>query len=410
MIDSMNVTIINHVNSLNLGDCSLIYSTIKIVNSALKPGKIFLLSFNPKYDKNLDFSRHVEILPSPSREANGGFDRCLIVIDMFLFILWSIVLRITGRNISLLTRNKEVCNAFVNADLIIARGGDTLADTYGPLSIIQHLYNIFLALIIKKRVLILSASIGPFKNRFWRWLLFNVLKKVDCVIVRDLGSKNILVSEGKINKKIVYFIPDVAFLLPIERYKQYDSLFKQQKIFVGLVPSRIVYDFFSKSNKDYITLFAHLGDFIIKQYNASIFLIPHVLYPISGDIELATKIFNKMHHKNEVAIVYNKNPMKIKYLISKLDLLISPRMHPIIHALSTGIPVIGLDYNIKTKEVMKLFGLEKWVLDVKTLNFECLINQVQEIVPRLDEISFHIESVRVNEISEYKHLLKQFKH
>jgi polysaccharide pyruvyl transferase WcaK-like protein len=101
--------------------------------------------------------------------------------------------------------------------------------------------------------------------------------------------------------------------------------------------------------------------------------------------------------------------MEIKYLISKLNLIISPRMHPIIHALSTGVPVIGIDYNIKTKEVMKLFGLEKWVLEMKTLNFECLKTKVQEIFPRLDEISFHIASAKIKDISEYRKLLKQFK-
>jgi colanic acid/amylovoran biosynthesis protein len=409
MIDSMKVVIINHVNSLNLGDSSIIYSTINTINSALKPDKIFLMSFAPEFDQNLYFSRSVEILPSPSREANGRFGRCSIIIDMFLFFLWSLILRSTGKNISFLTRNKEVCNAFVNSDLIIVRGGDNLADTYGNLSIIQHLYNLFLALIIRKRVLILSVSIGPFKNRFWKWLLYGMLKKVDCVIVRDLGSKNTLVGEGKLNKNMVFFIPDIAFLLPAKRHKGYDKLFKKQKICVGLVPSKILYDHFSKNNKDYTTLFARLGDLIVEQYTANVFLIPHVLYPKFGDRELAAEIFNKMRRKKEVVIVYNKNPMEIKYLISKLNLIISPRMHPIIHALSTGVPVIGIDYNIKTKEVMKLFGLEKWVLEMKTLNFECLKTKVQEIFPRLDEISFHIASAKIKDISEYRKLLKQFK-
>jgi colanic acid/amylovoran biosynthesis protein len=113
---------------------------------------------------------------------------------------------------------------------------------------------------------------------------------------------------------------------------------------------------------------AHLCDRITHEYGAKIVFVPHVLYQGNNDREIATEIINRMQNKGAVIIKMEANPMRVKYVISKLALMISPRMHPIIHALSSGVPVIAIDYNKKTREVMKLFDKEEWVIDLANLD------------------------------------------
>ena len=82
-------------------------------------------------------------------------------------------------------------------------------------------------------------------------------------------------------------------------------------------------------------------------------------------------------------------------------------MHPIIHALSTGTPVIGIDYNLKTIEVMRKFALEEYVLKANELNFQNIQNLIKKIIPELGEISKQIKKIELKESSEYDDVLKQ---
>ena len=400
----MKICIINHVNSLNLGDCALLYSTIEIVNRALKPERISVFSFNKRYDKNLKLPSNVEIIESPCREALNIIDRLNILKNMVLTLLWALVFRMTRKDI---LKNKAT-DRLKGADLVIVRGGDNLGDTYGLNSIIQHLYNIVISILANKKIVIFGTTIGPFKNRLLKYLILKILTKVNCVIVRDRFSKNILINNGKVSPKKIFLMPDVAFLLPQIKDKKYDNVISDKKIKIGIVPSTLILKYLKKGEG--YDLYTRTINWIIDNYNSEIIMIPHVLSPTIGDVKFTRALLTKVRNKNDIKIIYETDPKKIKYVISKLNLLISPRMHPIIHALSVGTPVIGIDYNFKTIEIMREFGLEEYVLRVDELNFQNMQNLIKKTVPKLDKITKQIKKIKkikLEKASKYEDVLKQ---
>jgi len=376
-----------------LGDASVIYATVDLINNYLNPDEISILSFNPNYDvKYLELPSNVQVLPSPAREAPSIRQKIEVISDMFIFLVWALFLRI-GIDIScVFSRNRQkVAEVLRGADLVIIRGSDTLTDIYGIRSITLNLFNIFLSLFIRRKTVALSHSIGPFKTRIWRILAAKLLRKIDCFAVRDKYSRELLEEMGIPSSK-VHLLPDIAFMLPPKKTRLPQLMeMNPQQLHVGLIPSALVWRFLAQDEKEtryvsYISLFSRIIDYLVETYKASVILIPHVLYWRADDRKTAQDIYKNVRNKEKTYIYYDYNPRKVKYVISRLDFLISPRMHPIVHALSTGVPVIGIDYNMKIKELMKSFALEEFVIDINELDFEKLKSKIDKVVLELDSL------------------------
>ena len=354
------IGVLNHVNSLNLGDASLIFMIVKLIQESLNPEKIYVFTFEKENDKeiiNAINSNSVQFLTSPARTSRG--DRSKVLSEMFYFLVWACIYRLTGKK---LTRPKfrNVCDGLLDSDLLIVEGGDSLTDVYGLFSLTKHAYNIMLGLLLKKNIIVMGNTIGPF-TKFWtKKLLFVLLGRMDMVVVRDKRSFDLLASSGiSINK--LHFIPDVAFDLPTENW-DIPSLGSPS---VGIVTSALIAKLIGR--KKYASLMAQICDHIIDTYHAQVVFVPHVIYQGNNDREIAAEVIAEMRNKSALLIPYEANPLKVKYVISQLSLIISPRMHPVIHALSSGVPVIAVDYNKKTREVMKLFEKEDWVIDLENI-------------------------------------------
>lgn len=402
--DTLNaVSILNHVDSLNLGDASLLYMTVTMIRKALCSSKTFVFSFDPENDRNIIalLKRDVvDFIPSIARTSKG--DKTTIVADMISFLLWALVFRLSSRDLSLIVRNKAASRALRDSKLIIVRGGDNLADTYGTSSLLSHTYNILLAIILKKKIAILGTSIGPFKRNISRKFVFYLLKKVDHIVVRDSKSMSLL-QDAKLDTGKIHFIPDMAFDLPMEHDKKYDLLFSDPNVkYVGVATSTIIATHIGREH--YIKLMANICDMIKDKFTSNIIFISHVLSSRSNDEDLTKAILARMKNKDSAFIIHEVNPLKIKYLISKLELLISPRMHPIIHALSTGVPVLGIDYNDKTREVMRLFDKEKWVTDLNHIDTLVEIVDTFFAMKKSDPAFYKIDPINVSE--EYITLIK----
>jgi colanic acid/amylovoran biosynthesis protein len=48
-----------------------------------------------------------------------------------------------------------------------------------------------------------------------------------------------------------------------------------------------------------------------------------------------------------------------------MDLFLGTRLHSNIFALTEGVPVVAIGYQYKTRGVMRMLGLEPWVLDIE---------------------------------------------
>ncbi|MHA1665190.1 MAG: polysaccharide pyruvyl transferase family protein [Candidatus Njordarchaeales archaeon] len=404
------ILIVNHPHSLNLGSKALLYSSIDLINETFNPKQIIVLSFKPDYEiKHNKLPRKVVFLPSPLRMPSSTIEFFLILWEALFIFVWAVLYRFTLIDIDSFfsEKNRRITEAFKKATAIFIRGGDTLSDFYGLKSLLLQIYNIALAEILEKKTILFGHTIGPFRRRITMKIVLLFIKKVSYILVRDVSSYRMLVSNSVDIHKIK-FLPDVAFTLSPSATSLPRNIVNHQGLIVGLVPSALVYRYGFEDLKDcakykkYTSLLAQITDYIIETYNAKVLLIPHVMYPGNDDRIVAKDVYRKIKNKDDVAIVVEYDPHIVKGIISKLDLLISPRMHPIIHALSSRVPVIGIDYNNKIYDMMAFLGLEHFIIRIADISIQSLKEKIDEAVSNLGKISNIISNANIINIHALK--------
>jgi polysaccharide pyruvyl transferase WcaK-like protein len=115
---------------------------------------------------------------------------------------------------------------------------------------------------------------------------------------------------------------------------------------VGICPANSEYDKYAK-----------IIELCIKKGYSPV-LILHDLRPQVGDINLCYKLSENY----KLPIIPTEDPREIKYLLSKMQFVVTGRMHVAILAMGTNTKVYGFDYNHKMKGTFKVKNQEKNVI------------------------------------------------
>lgn len=188
------------------------------------------------------------------------------------------------------------------------------------------------------------------------------LENFDLVYARESLTYDYFQSIGL--KKVIC-LPDPAFVLKPEKVNL-PEVFKKGDV-IGVNISNFVL-----GGYDLNSLFGHqiieLIDYIFKNTNLYILLIPHVTWINQDDRIISNLIYD--YYKNtgriEMLNISNLNYCQIRYHISKCRFFIGARTHAVISAYSTCVPTIAVGYSIKSKGIAKDIGLsESLVVDCK---------------------------------------------
>ena len=374
---SAHVLITNHVSSLNKGDESILRVTIDIIKKSLGyKTVIYVLTESPPY--NSDPSASVYFLKNP-------------FIAKF-------------SSLTDLNAHIKASAAFLKADAVVVRGGDCLSDVYGQFSLLTHSLSIWPATLLNKPLSFMGHTIGPFTSSGAMSsvavkLLTKELLESDLIVVRENKSAHVLKQMG-INQSNVTIAPDLAFLLkpaPQRQVNEYLSNLMEGHIsnmLLGVNTSAIIHRYgFTNVHSEYkkllsyVNLLAKFLDHIIKKYEISVLFIPHVIMPSNDDRNIANLVRRKMRYRNHTYLIRdNLPPETLKGIIGRVDMLITTRMHPLIHALSMGTPALGIEYSYKTKGLMSPLGLNDYVLNIKTLTLWELIRKFDFMLLKLNDI------------------------
>lgn len=273
---------------------------------------------------------------------------------------------------------------FLSADLCIDISGDGYSDVaqHSIASSLTHSIQLFIALSLRKKIVICAQSIGPFRNIFTRSFAKYVINRVNLVTVREEISKNYLRSLG-ITKPPVEVTGDLAFLLdpiPSEQAMQLlvnENVLVGNRILVGIAVSEIISNWAFPDISDprikynlYIDLMGKLADFLVETLNCVVILIPQSVGPFARhDDRIAMgNIYKRVRYRNSVAMINGQyTPQEIRGIIGQCRLLVSGKMHSAIAAVSMFVPVVILAYSFKTPGIFgRKLGIAEAIIDVRT--------------------------------------------
>lgn len=309
-------------------------------------------------------------------------------------------------NVSLLRNHIGIIRTMKNTDLFILGGGGLLFDWYDkriPWNIIHWLKPIILAKLMNKPVITYALGVGPIHSTLGKILTRAVLNRVDLITVRDLESKKVLDNIG-VYKPPIYVTIDPAISLSQPDTVRINEMFIKENVpknekLVGIsIRSWSMWNF--KKYTDVVNVLAQVADYIVSKLNAFIVFIPMQFTEGDDDRHIEAAIFSNMCYKSRAQIITKEyTPQELSGIVGQMDMMIGMRLHSIIFAAATNVPMVGLVYDPKVKGFLDMIGQERYAIDIRDLNYNTLISKIDDAWNNKEKIKSDLES-KMDEIKE----------
>jgi polysaccharide pyruvyl transferase CsaB len=258
--------------------------------------------------------------------------------------------------------------ALTRADLFVLGGGGLLK-SYGSseLSVLTWLGALDLAHEMGVPTMAYAVGVSDGFTPRTETVIRDILSGTDAVLVRDEPSLQILKKMGVTGVRVT---ADPSVLLPqlhpealVERgnpLRPAVSVFLNHW-FVSRneVPDRGQWDRFRRS-------LAESLDFLISNHSASVTFVPmQIASPGDDDRVVAQEVRQLMTQGDATELVEGEvTPEDLLRIVSGSNLVLAMRLHSLIMAAATGVPVISLAYHPKVTGFAGSIGIDGWVLEI----------------------------------------------
>ncbi|SNS09438.1 polysaccharide pyruvyl transferase CsaB [Anaerovirgula multivorans] len=277
---------------------------------------------------------------------------------------------------------KEVIKAIKESDVVISGGGSILQDVTSSRSLIYYSVIILLAKKMGKRVMFYGNGFGPITRYSNKKLVKYIINQVDVITVRDYQSKEYMQSLGI--KKDIVVTADIAFGLEDISEEKVETILQKEAIettkkWVGISVREW------KGQTHYKEVVAKTADYLMSR-NYGVVFIP-MQFP--SDIDTSREIAAMMKGTPKI-IESQYSPREIIGMISRLDLLLGMRLHSLIFAAIAEVPMVGLEYDAKIKNFLKLVNQKNGGI-VEKIDIIHLWSTIDAVIEHRDE---HIQQLR----------------
>ncbi len=252
------------------------------------------------------------------------------------------------------------------------------------------------------KTILLGCSIEPdlIKNRAD---IREDMKLYDRIIARESITYNALAETGLTN---VVLCPDPAFSL-----KAADTVIPEgfSTNMVGINVSPMVQNFAESGSADcktgesgktdtdiVVKNYERLIEYILKDTDMSIALVPHVVWDRSDDRKPLQILYDKYKETGRVIMVSDRSCSELKMIISKCRFFVGARTHATIAAYSSCVPTLVAGYSVKSRGIAKdIFGTdEHYVIPVQNMKsdeeltdgFRWLADNEDEVMKKLSAV------------------------
>jgi polysaccharide pyruvyl transferase WcaK-like protein len=308
----------------------------------------------------------------------------------------------------LLLRNR-VLKAIHEADIIGSiAGGDSFSDIYGLRRLIYMALPQILVLQLKKPLVLLPQTFGPFKGTFAKAIARYILKRSKIVYSRDSGGFEAVRDLIGRDRGRLEFSYDMGFALDpnirTERIPFWMSEYDKSIPLVGVnVSGLLSIGGYTRNNMfnikgDYHQLIHKLINYFIQTYRAHVMLVPHV-FGTDDESESDVIACRRVHDdiddrlRNYVHLIRGEfNQYEIKALIGRCDFFVGSRMHACIAAISQCVPAVGLAYSRKFQGVFDSVGMEELVIDIREHDEDAIMAFLERAYQRRQELRAKLEA------------------
>ncbi len=254
-----------------------------------------------------------------------------------------------------------IWRALRSADLLISGGGGLIQDATSRLSPLYYLAILRLARLAGTPYMIFAQGLGPLRHWFTRWATARCFRRAAAITVRDEPSAQLLSQLG-VTAPPVEVTADPALLLkpcPPHRTNELLREFGLSES-AGLVGIALR----SWADCDVVGPAAALIRHLHQSQAGRVLLIPfqpeedmNLTWRVASEAAVPVTILDRL-----------LAPQELLGVVSRLDLLVSMRLHGLIFAASAQVPAIALSYDPKVEAFASHAGQSTIALGELTAN------------------------------------------
>ena len=383
----------------NMGVSALTAGTLKAFFEQYPRGEFIFL----EYGKNeVTYQFQMGDRKVPVQLVNIRFSKKLYLKNN---IAWLIALALLARLTPFRQIQERIISSnywlsrVVEADIIVSMaGGDSFSDIYGMGRLLYVSLPQILVLVLKKKLVLLPQTIGPFKGTAAKMIARIIMRKAALIYSRDregLGETRDLIG-SRFNDEKVRFCYDVGFVVDPVKPSDMDldglpERGRRDFPVVGFNVSGLLFmGGYTQNNMfglkiNYRKFVYDVIDHLIREKRAAVLLVPHVFGTkehAESDSVVCEMIYNELKQKYQDRLYMARGRYdqgEIKYIIGSCDFFIGSRMHACIAALSQNIPTISIAYSKKFIGVMQTIGVEELVADPRKLEYGDILSVIDRV-------------------------------
>lgn len=271
--------------------------------------------------------------------------------------------------------------------LYVNGGGSLMQDATSRRSLWYYLFTIWAAKALGNPVIMYGCGIGPIRYPSNRRLAARVIQKnVDVITLRDPNSKAELDDMG-ITRPHVVLAADPTVILPAAEPAAVDGLMES----AGLDPNGKYIGFTVRPWTGFdraVEVFARIADYAYDTYG----LTP-VFLPIERrlDVGAAQQIAQRMNAPCHLLEEQYSSALTLG-LFSRMQVVVSMRLHALVFSASQGVPLVGVVYDPKVSSFLEYIGQDLFT-DLDQVTFEALKGQLDSAVARAGDTAFLSQGV-----------------
>jgi len=393
---AMQNFLITEVNSsYNKGDAAIVLGILKIIHEKYPNSSISVLSPTPtedkKYYSKYNADTHIQFYDYVGRKIPKKAYKISYLIKMSIYLIWTKL-----KFLPIPKKNKLLLNLYQNADVVISCSGGRLGGKKFS-TIYDSLIPIYFAKKLGKKVFVCAQSVEPFKSNFIKNITKFVLNRIDLISVREEISLNVLNSLNIKTPK--YLTADLAFLLDPESEASAKLLLDKagiptnEKTKIGVTVTNWRISESEPKNIQFVNIIKEALEKLLEEKVIIVFFPQVIILKKEDDRVLSNELKSKIDSSlrdNVFVLDENYSPHQLKAMMGNMDIFIGKRLHSCIFALSMSVPSIVIGYEKKAWGIMKMLDNQDFVVDVRSMTSDQLVDLVKKLLLEKKQISKHL--------------------
>ncbi|AOZ93218.1 polysaccharide pyruvyl transferase CsaB [Paenibacillus crassostreae] len=278
----------------------------------------------------------------------------------------------------------EVRQAIKSSCGLISGGGSLLQDATGMKTIPYYLGIIKLAQWMGKPTFIYSQGVGPVNHGLFYPMIKSVFKKCAYISVRDQQSGELLQKMG-LNANVIDVVPDPVMGLQLRNNEISNEVINYDPISLPVIGISVRY--WEQDRKELVKIVEGLQQVMSHQPLHLRFLPFHLPSDVEASQFMIDLLGDTRSTGSRVSLCADvDHPQDMLREISECQIVIAMRLHSLIYAANSQVPMIGISYDPKIDHFLNRLDLSA-VGNTATLN-------AGDISSELERILFHEEDWR----------------